>query len=211
MLQLSYEYRRFENPQVDERAGIQLARERCRDWGFQRRAAQGRGPPVHRWHAERLLEVARDPRVPLPADARELVRPLLLQVARFERSPASCRPHPADCSVSPLISQRATSANIARNCFSSSIPEPTQAIMVPAIWSNLSLLPFEHVAAHHAVAARESGDALVLRLHHEVDFARALRRGDHLVAELRELPVGVQELRGGLRGRPRGCCGPTDS
>ena len=34
VLQLTYEYRRFENPQVDERAGIQLARERCRDWGF---------------------------------------------------------------------------------------------------------------------------------------------------------------------------------
>jgi len=34
VLQLTYEYRRFESPQVDERAGIQLARERCRDWGF---------------------------------------------------------------------------------------------------------------------------------------------------------------------------------
>ena len=34
VVQLSYEYRRFENPQVDERAGIQMARERCRDWGF---------------------------------------------------------------------------------------------------------------------------------------------------------------------------------
>lgn len=34
VLQLSYEYRSYENPQVDERAGIQLARERCRDWGF---------------------------------------------------------------------------------------------------------------------------------------------------------------------------------
>jgi hypothetical protein len=34
VVQLSYEYRRFESPQVDERAGIQLARERCRDWGF---------------------------------------------------------------------------------------------------------------------------------------------------------------------------------
>lgn len=33
-LQLAYEYRRFENPQVDERAGIETARERCRDWGF---------------------------------------------------------------------------------------------------------------------------------------------------------------------------------
>ena len=58
VLQLSYEYRRFESPQVDERAGIQLARERCRDWGFQGRATQGRGSPVHRRHGERLLEVA---------------------------------------------------------------------------------------------------------------------------------------------------------
>jgi hypothetical protein len=34
LIQLSYEYRRYENPQVDERAGIQTARERCRDWGY---------------------------------------------------------------------------------------------------------------------------------------------------------------------------------
>lgn len=33
-IQLSYEYHRFENPQVDERAGIETARERCRDWGY---------------------------------------------------------------------------------------------------------------------------------------------------------------------------------
>jgi hypothetical protein len=31
---LSYEFRKFENPQVDERAAIQMARERCRDWRF---------------------------------------------------------------------------------------------------------------------------------------------------------------------------------
>ena len=29
-----YEYRKLENPQVDERAGVQIARERCKDWGF---------------------------------------------------------------------------------------------------------------------------------------------------------------------------------
>src|SRR5215212_7575489 len=29
MIQLSYEYRRFENPQVDERGGIEMAKERC--------------------------------------------------------------------------------------------------------------------------------------------------------------------------------------
>jgi hypothetical protein len=33
-IQLSYEYRKFESPQVDERAGIETARERCRDWGY---------------------------------------------------------------------------------------------------------------------------------------------------------------------------------
>lgn len=31
---LSYEYRRFESPQVDERAGISMARDRCKDWGY---------------------------------------------------------------------------------------------------------------------------------------------------------------------------------
>ena len=31
---LFYEYRKFESPQVDERAGVEMARERCRDWGF---------------------------------------------------------------------------------------------------------------------------------------------------------------------------------
>jgi hypothetical protein len=33
-VQLSYEYRKFENPQVDERAGTEMARERCEEWGF---------------------------------------------------------------------------------------------------------------------------------------------------------------------------------
>jgi hypothetical protein len=31
---LSYEYRKFESPQVDERAGTEMARERCKDWGY---------------------------------------------------------------------------------------------------------------------------------------------------------------------------------
>ena len=34
MIQLSYEYRRFENPQVDERGGIEMAKERCAGWGL---------------------------------------------------------------------------------------------------------------------------------------------------------------------------------
>lgn len=41
VIQLSYEYRRFENPQVDERAGIETARERCRDWGFKNAQRKG--------------------------------------------------------------------------------------------------------------------------------------------------------------------------
>jgi hypothetical protein len=34
LLQLSYEYRKYESPQPDEREAIQMARERCRDWRF---------------------------------------------------------------------------------------------------------------------------------------------------------------------------------
>ncbi len=34
VVRFSYEYRKFESPQVDERAGIEMARERCRDWGY---------------------------------------------------------------------------------------------------------------------------------------------------------------------------------
>jgi hypothetical protein len=33
-IQLGYEYRKFENPQVDERAAIETARERCAEWGY---------------------------------------------------------------------------------------------------------------------------------------------------------------------------------
>jgi len=34
VVRLSYEYRKFESPHVDELAGIGMARERCRDWGY---------------------------------------------------------------------------------------------------------------------------------------------------------------------------------
>lgn len=34
VVRLTYEYRKFESPQVDERAGVEMARERCRDWGY---------------------------------------------------------------------------------------------------------------------------------------------------------------------------------
>ena len=34
LIQLAYEYRKFESPQVDERGGTEMAKERCADWGF---------------------------------------------------------------------------------------------------------------------------------------------------------------------------------
>ena len=34
IVRLTYEYGKFESPQVDERAGVEQAKERCRDWGF---------------------------------------------------------------------------------------------------------------------------------------------------------------------------------
>jgi hypothetical protein len=41
IVQLSYEYRRYESPQVDERAGVEMARERCAGWGFKSAARKG--------------------------------------------------------------------------------------------------------------------------------------------------------------------------
>jgi hypothetical protein len=41
VVRLTYEYRKFENPQVDERAGIELARERCRDWNYTQAQRKG--------------------------------------------------------------------------------------------------------------------------------------------------------------------------
>jgi hypothetical protein len=38
---LTYEYHRFESPQVDERAGLSMARERCADWGYHDAARKG--------------------------------------------------------------------------------------------------------------------------------------------------------------------------
>jgi hypothetical protein len=40
-IQLAYEYRKFESPQVDERAGLNIARERCADWGFKDATRKG--------------------------------------------------------------------------------------------------------------------------------------------------------------------------
>jgi len=45
MIQLSYEYRRFENPQVDERGANEMAKERCVGWGYT--AARREGEENH--------------------------------------------------------------------------------------------------------------------------------------------------------------------
>ena|SRR5688572_25624098 len=39
-ISISYEFRRFENPQVDERAATTLVRDRCADWGFRNGATR---------------------------------------------------------------------------------------------------------------------------------------------------------------------------
>jgi hypothetical protein len=58
---LFYEYRKFESPQVDERAGVEMARERCKDWGYpgaqrkgeDRQCVEGEAPSCSRWRVIR--------------------------------------------------------------------------------------------------------------------------------------------------------------
>jgi hypothetical protein len=65
---LSYEYHRFENPQVDERGGIEMARERCRGWGFRnalrdgesRSCVEGEPASCSRWRVTRQYRCTRD-------------------------------------------------------------------------------------------------------------------------------------------------------
>ena len=57
---LSYEYRKYESPQLDERAGVEMARERCKDWGYPNARRKGENRAVHRRHRDRLQQVARD-------------------------------------------------------------------------------------------------------------------------------------------------------
>ena len=60
-VKLSYEYRKYESPQVDERAGIQMARERCKDFHFpnaqrkgeQRECLSGTPENCSRWRVTR--------------------------------------------------------------------------------------------------------------------------------------------------------------
>ena len=60
-VKLSYEYRKYENPMVDERAGVQMAKERCKDFGFpsaqrkgeQRECLSGTPEDCGRWRVTR--------------------------------------------------------------------------------------------------------------------------------------------------------------
>ena len=60
---LSYEYGKFENPMVDERAGVEMAKERCRDWGYpsaqrkgeNRECLDGVPESCNRWRVTRHL------------------------------------------------------------------------------------------------------------------------------------------------------------
>lgn len=69
-LQLSYEYRKFENPQVDERAGVETARSRCRDWGYpgaqrkgeERRCLDGREDNCAKWLVIREYQCLKEAR-----------------------------------------------------------------------------------------------------------------------------------------------------
>jgi len=68
IVQLSYEYRKFESPQVDERAGINMARERCADWGFKnaqrkgedRECIEGLKTDCSKWRVVREYQCLRD-------------------------------------------------------------------------------------------------------------------------------------------------------
>lgn len=67
-IEISYEFRRFENPQVDERAATSLVRDRCADWGFRNGATRegegrscidGSGDNCSRWRVTREYRCAR--------------------------------------------------------------------------------------------------------------------------------------------------------
>ena len=68
-VQLSYEYRKFESPQVDERAGLGMARERCADWGFKsaqrkgedRACTEGTDKDCKKWRVTREYRCLKEP------------------------------------------------------------------------------------------------------------------------------------------------------
>lgn len=69
IVQLSYEYRKFENPQVDERAGLDMARQRCADWGFKsagrkgedRACTDGTASDCKKWRVTREYRCLKEP------------------------------------------------------------------------------------------------------------------------------------------------------
>ena len=69
LVRLSYEYRKWETPQVDERAGASMARERCADWGFrdaarkseERHCKEGVEGDCSRWQVIREYQCLKDP------------------------------------------------------------------------------------------------------------------------------------------------------
>ena len=64
---LSYEFRKYENPQVDELAGVQMARERCKDWGYSsaqrkgedRQCLDGTAEACNKWRVTRQYRCTR--------------------------------------------------------------------------------------------------------------------------------------------------------
>lgn len=70
LVQLSYEYRRYESPQVDERAGIAMARERCAGWGFtgaqrkgeDRNCIDGVKSDCSKWQVTREYRCVKEPK-----------------------------------------------------------------------------------------------------------------------------------------------------
>ncbi len=69
LVKLSYTYGKFENPQVDERAGTSMARERCTDWGFRdvarkgedRQCTEGSKSDCSKWLVIREYQCLREP------------------------------------------------------------------------------------------------------------------------------------------------------
>ena len=69
LVQLSYSYGKFENPQVDERAGTGIARERCANWGFReavrksedQQCTQGSPSDCSKWLVIRDYQCLKDP------------------------------------------------------------------------------------------------------------------------------------------------------
>jgi hypothetical protein len=69
LVQLSYEFRKWENPQVDERAGSSMARERCADWGYRsaarkgedRQCIEGAANDCSRWQVIREYQCLKEP------------------------------------------------------------------------------------------------------------------------------------------------------